>query len=74
MNDPFYNLYHIIYNTGLSINNKLQKYIFKNLGDSDPKSLYMEFDDSDVYNRLTYKKIIFHDQEPILFHSFEEDK
>lgn len=71
MNEPFYNLYDIIFDTGSITNKKLQKHIFTELGNNDPRMLIDTFDIPHVFDRLTYQKLIFHDQEPILFNSFE---
>jgi hypothetical protein len=71
MNEPFYNLYNIIFDTGSITNKKLQKHIFTELGNNDPRLLVDTSDIPHVFDRLTYQKLIFHDQEPILFNSFK---
>ena len=72
MSDPFYNLYDIIFDTGLITNKKLYKCIFKELGDNNPEMLIDILDIEHDFDRLIYQKIIFHDQEPILFTSFDD--
>ena len=72
MNDPFYELYKIIVNYYQNSNYNLVKVFFPNLGDNDPEKLITDFlrDDKtheDGYLDLKKKKILFHDQEPIMY-------
>ena len=48
-------------------------HVFSELGSNDPKLLMDLVDPGHVYDRLTYQKIIYHDQEPIYFNAFEKD-
>lgn len=73
MNDPFYNLYRCIINCCQHSNIDFE--FFLNLGTNDPANLV---DPNNVYNNLSQKfdimkkrRIIFHDQEPILFDSYK---
>jgi hypothetical protein len=73
MTDPFFNLYDILYNTALHQNCKIQKIFFPELGCNDPKLLQYLSTGKSFYDNLVHKKIIFHDQEPIEFLSFNND-
>lgn len=72
MREPFFNLYDIIFKTGSNINKKLQQHVFSELGSNDPSKLFDINDSEDVFDRLTLKKIIYHDQEPIMFNAYKE--
>lgn len=77
MNDPFYNLYHIIVDS--CINNKfnLSYATFSSLGENNPRRLvdpnYPNKTLKEEIDYLLKRKIIFHDQEPILFDNFKHE-
>jgi hypothetical protein len=74
MNDPFLNLYHIIVDSCQNNKLNIDSFFFQGLGDNDPLKLVdkqicrnnLELE----INYLLKKRIIFHDQEPIIFNDF----
>jgi hypothetical protein len=76
MNDPFYNLYHILIDVCKNNNYNISFEIYPNLGENNPANFgdptfkYDLF--GDMYPNLTKSKILFHDQEPILFSEFKK--
>lgn len=62
-----------MYNTVLHQNCKIQKIFFPELGCNDPKQLQHLKNNVSFYENLTYKTLIFHDQEPIGFSSYSAD-
>ena len=77
MNDPFFNLYHIIVDTCFNSNFNLSYFYFNELGDNNPFGLVdttVFKNDFDIeIDYLRKRKIIFHDQEPILFDNFAKE-
>lgn len=55
-------------------NKKLQRETFSNLGSNDPKLLKTTFAPCSFgFDTLMHRKLIFHDQEPVMFSSYEQD-
>jgi hypothetical protein len=77
MDDPFYNLYNIIFDTAKNINFNLTYQYYDELGGNNPQLLHwpanIQNTHEDGYKQLLKSQIIFHDQEPILFNHFKND-
>ena len=72
MNDPFYNLYDIIYCTSLLSNKKVLQCYFPKFGENDPKKLIFK-EPADGKNRFLYRYLMLHDQEPVFYEKYKED-
>jgi hypothetical protein len=77
MNDPFYNLYHIIVDNCKNNKFNINFEFFAKLGENNPLVLedpnYKFSNLEEKIDQLLRRKIIFHDQEPILFNAFKKD-